>query len=76
VRRQDAIGADWHALLSPIRKAAVALAQAGRLVIYRHGKPVDDRFSRRVQTRIAAAGLARIQCLLCAKSGRLQEVRF
>jgi hypothetical protein len=33
--------ADWHALLSPIRKAAVALAQAGRLVIYRHGKPVD-----------------------------------
>lgn len=32
---------DWHALLSPIRRAAVDLAQAGRLVIYRKGKPVD-----------------------------------
>ena len=32
---------DWHQLLMPIRRAAVALAQAGRLVIYRHGKPVD-----------------------------------
>jgi hypothetical protein len=32
---------DWHALLLPIRRAAVALAQAGRLVIYRKGKPVD-----------------------------------
>jgi hypothetical protein len=34
-------GGDWHSLLMPIRRAAVALAQAGRLVIYRHGKPVD-----------------------------------
>ena len=33
--------ADWHALLIPIRRAAVDLAQAGRLVIYRKGKPVD-----------------------------------
>jgi Protein of unknown function (DUF3253) len=32
---------DWHALLLPIRRAAVALAQTGRLVIYRKGKPVD-----------------------------------
>ena len=32
---------DWHALLTPIRRAAVDLAQAGRLVIYRKGKPVD-----------------------------------
>jgi hypothetical protein len=32
---------DWHALLMPIRRAAVALAQAGRLVIYRKGKPAD-----------------------------------
>jgi hypothetical protein len=30
---------DWHALLLPIRRAAVA--QAGRLVIYRKGKPAD-----------------------------------
>jgi hypothetical protein len=32
---------DWHGLLMPIRGAAVALAQAGRLVIYRKGKPAD-----------------------------------
>ncbi|WP_438277551.1 DUF3253 domain-containing protein [Nitrobacter sp.] len=36
-----AAGSDWHALLMPIRRAAVALAQSGRLVIYRKGKPVD-----------------------------------
>jgi hypothetical protein len=34
-------GGDWHGLLVPIRRAAVALAQAGRLVIYRKGKPAD-----------------------------------
>lgn len=34
-------GADWHHLLVPIRRAAVALARAGRLIIYRKGKPVD-----------------------------------
>jgi hypothetical protein len=32
---------DWHSLLMPIRRAAVALAQSGRLVIYRKGKPAD-----------------------------------
>ena len=32
---------DWHALLMPIRRTAVTLAQAGRLVIYRKGKPAD-----------------------------------
>lgn len=32
---------EWHTLLMPIRRAAVELAQAGRLVIYRKGKPVD-----------------------------------
>jgi Protein of unknown function (DUF3253) len=34
-------GGDWHGLLMPIRRAAVALAQSGRLVIYRKGKPAD-----------------------------------
>lgn len=33
---------DWHALLMPIRRATVTLALAGRLVIYRKGKPVED----------------------------------
>jgi hypothetical protein len=32
---------DWHPLLGPIRASAVALARAGRLVIYRKGKPAD-----------------------------------
>ncbi|RTL50253.1 MAG: DUF3253 domain-containing protein [Bradyrhizobiaceae bacterium] len=32
---------DWHGLLVPIRRAAVTLAQSGRLIIYRKGKPAD-----------------------------------
>jgi hypothetical protein len=32
---------DWHGLLVPIRRAAVTLARAGRLIIYRKGKPAD-----------------------------------
>jgi hypothetical protein len=39
---------DWHGLLVPIRRAAVALAQAGRLVIYRKGKPADPNDFRGV----------------------------
>ena len=31
----------WGPLMQPIRRAAVALAQEGRLVILRKGKPVD-----------------------------------
>lgn len=32
---------DWHALLVPIRSAAISLAKSGRLIIYRKGKPAD-----------------------------------
>lgn len=39
---------DWHALLTPIRSAAVALAKSGRLVIYRKGKPADPNDFRGV----------------------------
>ena len=39
---------DWHSLLVPIRKAAIALAQSGRIVIYRKGKPVDPNNFRGV----------------------------
>ncbi len=39
---------DWHGLLVPIRKAAVALAQSGRLIIYRKGKPADPNDFRGV----------------------------
>jgi len=41
-------GDNWHDLLVPIRKSAVALAQAGRLVIYRKGKPADPNDFRGV----------------------------
>ncbi|MFT3953064.1 MAG: DUF3253 domain-containing protein [Piscinibacter sp.] len=34
-------GVDWHSLMQPVRRAAVRLAVAGRLVILRKGKPVD-----------------------------------
>jgi len=45
-----AIAADggWHDLLVPIRRAAVSLAQAGRLVIYRKGKIADPNDFRGV----------------------------
>ena len=39
---------DWHALLMPIRRAAVKLALEGRLVIYRKGKPADPNDFRGV----------------------------
>ena len=31
----------WHVLMPAVRRAAVALAEAGRIAIYRKGKPVD-----------------------------------
>ena len=33
----------WGPLMQPIRRVAVALAEAGRVVILRKGKPVDPR---------------------------------
>ena len=33
----------WGPLMQPIRRAAVTLAEQGRLVILRKGKPVDPR---------------------------------
>jgi hypothetical protein len=33
-------GEDWHPLMTPVRQAATALAQQGRLLILRKGKPV------------------------------------
>ena len=39
---------DWHALLVPIRHAAVKLALAGQLTIYRKGKPADPNDFRGV----------------------------
>ncbi len=41
VARALTVGPDWHLLMPPVRRAAVKLALAARLVIYRKGKPVD-----------------------------------
>jgi hypothetical protein len=41
-------GGDWHALLMPIRRAAVGLALSGRLIIYRKGKIADPNDFRGV----------------------------
>ena len=38
----------WRSHLQNVRAAAVRLAEAGRLVIYRKGKPVDPRDFRGV----------------------------
>src|SRR3954447_1195795 len=59
---------DWHGLLVPIRRAAVALAQAGRLVIYRKGKPADPSdFPWRLSPRLAAPGLGVSLPLPCGR---------
>ena len=34
-------GTEWHLVMPQVRRGAVRLALAGRLVIYRKGRPVD-----------------------------------
>ena len=34
-------GSEWHVLMPAVRRAAVKMALAGRLVIYRKGKAAD-----------------------------------
>ena len=45
-RGEDALG--WRAHLTEARRAAVRLAEAGRIVIYRKGKPADPHDFRGV----------------------------
>jgi Protein of unknown function (DUF3253) len=45
-RGEDELG--WRSHLQDVRRAAVRLALAGRLVIYRKGKPVDPETFRGV----------------------------
>jgi hypothetical protein len=45
-RDEDSLG--WRRHLQNVRTAAVKLAEAGRLVIYRKGKPVDPHDFRGV----------------------------
>ena len=41
-------GEDWHPLMTPVRNAAVALAEAGQLLVLRKGKPVPPEAARGV----------------------------
>ncbi|WP_428029885.1 DUF3253 domain-containing protein [Ancylobacter sp.] len=41
VARSVATGPDWQSLLPSVRRGALRLAQAGRIVLYRKGKPID-----------------------------------
>ena len=41
VARALSANADWQALMGRVRRAAVKLALAGQIVIYRKGRPVD-----------------------------------
>ena len=43
-----ALAPDWHSLLGPVRRVAIALAQAGRLEILRKGQPIDPADTRGV----------------------------
>ena len=45
-RREDELG--WRSHLTDVRRSAVRLADAGRLVIYRKGKPADPHDFRGV----------------------------
>ena len=45
-RGEDSLG--WRSHLSQVRGAAIRLAEAGRIVIYRKGKPVDPHDFRGV----------------------------
>jgi hypothetical protein len=48
-------GPDWNVRMPQVRRAAIALALAGRIVIYRKGRPVDPN----VFKGIYRLGLAR-----------------
>ncbi len=48
-------GEDWHPLMTPVRNAAIALAQDGKLLILRKGKPVAPEGVKGV-IRLAAPG--------------------
>ena len=50
-----AVAPEWHALMGPVRRVAVRLAQAGRIEILRKGRPVDPADVRGV-IRLRLAG--------------------
>jgi hypothetical protein len=51
-----ALAETWRPLMGPVRAEAVALAREGRLLILRHGKPVEDLDTLRGVIRLRIAG--------------------
>ncbi len=45
---QQTTSSDWHAHLPTVRRVVFALAAAGRVVLYRKGKPIDPQDARGV----------------------------
>jgi hypothetical protein len=43
VVERESDGVDWRSRLVDVRKAAIALAKAGRIAIYRKGEPADPK---------------------------------
>ena len=41
VARALTVGTEWHLLMPAVRRVAIRLAHAGRIVITRKGRPVD-----------------------------------
>ena len=41
IARSVATGPDWQSLLPSVRRGALRLAEAGQLVLYRKGKPIE-----------------------------------
>jgi hypothetical protein len=51
-----ALAETWRPLMGPVRAEAVALAREGRLLILRHGKPVEDLDALRGVIRLRIVG--------------------
>lgn len=51
-----ALAETWRPLMGPVRTEAVALAREGRLLILRHGKPVEDLDALRGVIRLRIVG--------------------
>jgi hypothetical protein len=52
----QAMGPDWRSKLSAVRRAAIRLAEAGRIDILRKGRKVDDPKEVRGVIRLRVAG--------------------
>ena len=72
-----ALAPEWNALMGPVRRVAVRLAQAGRIEILRKGKPVDPAAELRgvIRLRLAGPGVAEtgVAETGCCRDGRRRD---